>query len=227
MFKKMSKSLSGGDQIQLLSLSLFMLLLAFFIVLSTLIEFDKDKVSELKSGIEQAFLKGAVIERGPEEMDKAGDKIGTGIEQTFAELEELLRVNIGIFGLQKIGNSGAMVVTVPEDELFALKPDILSQITAVLHGGGNDKVRFELEVLAGVDRNVSEEDKAAINGKIQKLGTFARALTQNGLPEHRLSVGIIKSKSTIVDLVFYGRRSDKPFVKLDPSQINRGMGGGV
>ena len=106
MFKKTTKSGEGGDQIQLLSLSLFMLLLAFFIVLSTLIEFDKEKMSELRTGIEQAFLKGNIIERGPSEKDVTGDKIGTGIESIFTEMEGLLRLNIGIVGLQKIGNSG-------------------------------------------------------------------------------------------------------------------------
>ncbi len=227
MFKKTSKSGGGDDQIQLLSLSLFMLLLAFFIVLSTLIEFDKDKMSELRTGIEQAFMKGAIIERGPSEDNVGGDKIGTGIERIFGNVEDLLRTNIGVFGLQKVGNSGAMIVTVPEDELFALDPDILAQIAKALRGGENEIVRYELEVLGGINDDVRGVDTSVLDEKIQKLGKFARTMVDVGVLEHRLSVGIIRSKSTMVDLIFYARRSDKPFVKLDPGQINRGMGGGM
>lgn len=220
--KKMHKN-HNSDQSQVMSLALFLLLLAFFIVLSTMIEFDEEKVSKLKLGLEEAFVV-SKVEGGYGELDQ-GDKIGESISQTFGEVEQLMRLNIGIVSLQKFEQDSIMVITVSADDLLSASQDTLNTLANILAYSKNEEVRFELEALYGLGNslvNVSENERREAT---KKMGQFARSMTNFALPTHAMSIGLLEGKKDMVDLVLYAHRKDKPLTKFNPAQIKRGFGG--
>lgn len=213
----------GTNTSQMLLLSLFLLLLAFFIVLSTMIEYDMDKISRMKKGLQDAFII-SKDEGTAGDLDKGSD-VGKAVVEAFGRVEELVRVSMGVVSLQKFNNGSVMVITVEANDLLNADHTSLDSLATLLSYSEHEDVRYELEALYGLGEQVSTASEEKRGLAIERLGEFARNMTKFALPTHSMSIGLMRGKEDMVDLIIYAHRKDKAHIEFNPSQIKRGFGG--
>lgn len=194
---------SGSDSAQVLSLSLFLMLLAFFIVLSTFSDFEENKVSAVQSSVEGAFSSDIMGETGtPAEAE--GDDFAENSGQAFDDIEAVLKAQIGLISITRDADSGIMVVSVPEKSVFEdhLSPydgnkTLAGEITSIITRTQGKDIGFQVKVNGHLDSQT-----LAPQEKIKGLGIFARSMIQKGIDPDAISIGLVQAKPGYVDLIF-------------------------
>lgn len=209
----------GDDSSQVLALSLFLMLLAFFIVLSTFSDFEEAKVSAVQTSVDEAFSSASdIMGETATPSDKAGDDFASQTGQAFDDIEAVLKAQIGLISITRDTQSGLMTISVPEKSVFEdhLSPygggkTLASEITTIVKRTQGTSVGFRVRVNAHLD-----SETLAPATKIKGLGIFARSMMQNGMDPHAMSIGLIGGKPGYVDLVFETYRGgDQPHLTPD------------
>ena len=218
MTSRRRKTYQGSDSAQVLALSLFLMLLAFFIVLSTLSTFDERKVLAVRDSVEDSFASDIFGVDG-KPADEEGDDFDRDVGKAFDDLEAVLKAQIALISIKKEAEAGVMTVSLPEDAVFKdhLPPKnqiLAAQIVKIITRSAGKSVGFRVEANTHFDR----EDKSS-NDKVNGLGAFMRSMMQRGIDPHALSMGLKKGKQGYVDLIFYTyRRGDKPQPQSKPEE---------
>lgn len=190
----------GDGGIYVLYLSVFFLLLAFFILLTSLSTFKKQKAEAVVAGIQDAFGNGE------------GDGGGAGLmAQAVARMNAVGRGMVaeipGAVMAPPVPHGDRLAVDLPLDGLLA--PDggggrqvadahaaLITGIAAALKGeGGRDTGAapppLSLEFLAG---DGGRDDEDGVQDPVRAAGAVARALVAAGAPVARLTVGVERGR---------------------------------
>lgn len=187
----------GG--IYVLYLSVFFLLLAFFILLTSLSTFKKQKAEAVVAGIQDAFGNGdgggvGLMAQAMARMNVVGQGMVTEIPGAVMAPPvphgDRLAVDLPLDGLLTADGGGAMRVADAHGPL-------ITGIAAALKGeAGGDKggasLPLSLEFLAG---DGGRDDDDGIQDPVQAAGAVARALVAAGAPVARLTVGVERGRA--------------------------------
>lgn len=212
-----------GFSRQLLSLSLFVVLLAFFIVLNGVSTFDEGKVRDTMSSVGFAF--GTKIEAisgfdGEEASQTESEEGETGEGSVFERMQALFNANIPGNKAVLSRSQGVLHVALPLEE-FEQSVAATLQAEGRLNDGGmsdymidtlialmnreDEGVTYRMDIMY----NMSDSPAEMLNSSPQELrshliraGALAADIEKIGLPEGLMSIALSKGNPAIVDLFF-------------------------
>ncbi len=211
-----------GNAGQMMNLSLFIMLLAFFIVLNSLSSYEEEKMSKVKQSLDIAFSTDARQEDvAPSLQDDLARSLNEG--DTFDRLEALFTAQIPSFEVSKSRSQGIMMVQVPHEEfskaVFALGqvdmtrrptrfetrenfflPTLVSLVQANIDGAPT-----RLEIYVQIDENPARyqnQNPQDMLEVVSDVSKFSKALQERRMPEKLLNIGVAKGDPNFVNLVF-------------------------
>jgi hypothetical protein len=179
----------GGDGATLLYLGVFILLLAFFILLNSISYFHDEKVGAVIRSVDDAFSTQALLTGSPGDRQQVRREAA----RALADLGDLIRAELPLAKVEAGTETGTLHVTMPASNLFA--NDGLSIRPS--QQGLMDRVARALEARPrGI--SVRAEFLLATKGAsdnaplVARVGALARAVAALGADPASMSVGLEK-----------------------------------
>ncbi|MCB1531622.1 MAG: hypothetical protein KDJ35_02020 [Alphaproteobacteria bacterium] len=195
---------------QFLALSMFVMLLSFFIILNAMSNFEEIKARDVLTSITVAFSKeqlpddlNANIVEAPEKSYHEGN--------TLDKLRELFEAQIA--GVKTKTNRLGTIMHLRmqlddfEKQLAApgtafggtLAPTLVSLLSA------EDDVPYSMEMLINLDKNpatLQNETPQNVVQNVTRVAGYARLMEDAGLPKKYLSAGLSEGEPGTIDLYF-------------------------
>jgi len=204
--EQQTKRLFGSDPTMGLFVALYLILLAFFIVLAAMSEQAEVRSSAALESVNSTFPKGGhqkVPEINPAAKDAAQDTVLSGIQREFIS-------EMNIPGRFSRAGGNAFEVQFPQEYLFQkgsfqVRPDMgpfLDQLIRILRQAPASN-RQEVVFLFGsgkgaVRREITRSQEVAI----RRAGSLARYLRNKGLPSGTFSAGFTAIPQSDIVAVF-------------------------
>lgn len=179
-----------------LFLALYLLLLAFFILLNTISTFEEVKTREVQESLSSAF---ASILPPTTSLQTVTSIEGPAVaaEDMQEKLGQLFQTAIKVVRVEVIQPGKLMEVIMHVDQLFdpnsilirERQSDFMAQLASVL-SDDQGYASYELEMVMGSDIGSKGTIEVENNLQIARAGSFARELIAIGAPQDRLFVGI-------------------------------------
>lgn len=224
---------------KLLALSLFIMLLAFFIVLTALSSYEETRVVPIFQSLEMAFASSLRDSTEQKAAVSGKSDISTSEGTTLERLEALFSSIVPSRDVVRNTRTGTLHVRMDMEtferatSLLSLEQDfeekkeaarqtfILPALVALLRADRND-APYHMDVFLEVEDNPAQfmnenPDKAALD--IKKAGVFAKRIENAGLPQKLMAVGLQKGEGGMVELFF---RPYVPFTPLPAEGIEAG-----
>ncbi|MCI5060259.1 MAG: flagellar motor protein MotB [Alphaproteobacteria bacterium] len=231
--RKIEQAGGGSNTGQMMNLSLFIMLLAFFIVLNSLSSYEEIKTEKVKRSIELAFAKDArQDDYSPSVREDPVKSVNQG--DTFERLEALFESQIASYEVVKSKSRGVMMVTLPYEQfkraVMAVGQKDLTQYPSRRAIAGNfflptlvslmraniDGAPTRMEILLHAPENPAQTQNRApdkMAALINQVGTFSRRLEKQGIPQKMLNIGVSRGDPETVDLVF------RKYVPFSPVEV--------
>ncbi len=225
---------SGSNTGQMMNLSLFIMLLAFFIVLNTLSSYEEIKTETVRRSVELAFSKDAEIKEDlPSVRDDPAKSLKEG--HTFERLDALFESQIVSFETTSSKSRGIMMVRVPykkfSEAILAVGQKDLLQYPSRKAVRGNfflptltsllrrniDGAPTRMEILVHTKKNPAELQNQApkkLQDIMSKVGVFSQRLQKQGMPEKLINIGVAKGDPDFIDLIF------RKYIPFSPAKVD-------
>lgn len=218
---------------QILSLSIFIILLAFFLVLNTQAQFDEGRSGPILESLERTFASKFEAADQTKPASVPDVTSGRGDGDSYERIEALFRSRIPSATARRSSRTGVLIVTVPFADLESLivadensgpvsdnnnsaqnKELILSAINILDH---DDPARkLQMDIILNLDyhpqkiggpytRNDTEKESP-----LRKISKIAERFEEKGMPVNLLNIGLQKGKKETVDIIF---RPYKPYLE--------------
>ena len=225
------KAKSNAMANQFLALAMFIMLLAFFIVLNAISEFEEQKVTPVLSSIEKAFTGGSDIlppkvtaSQGeqPSDNETNEDKESTKEGSTLDEIEGFFSAQIPGLDSEKVSDEGTFIVHAKEPVLkFAVdhiedtmvNPYIVKKEGFDYFLGGvlylmvnNEKYKnYHIDIFLNTRKepasNGFSKSKEA-EKQVKLAAQLAEKLERSGLDTRYINIGLQKGKRGHTSIVF-------------------------
>lgn len=224
---------------QMMTLSLFIMLLAFFIVLNAISSYEEIKTEQVRRSVLMTFSKDTTLET-PEASSQADDARAMKEGHAFDRLEALFTAQITGFEAVQSKSRGVMMVQVPyaefKEAVMALGQKDLTRYPSRRAISGNfflptlvsilrsdlDGAPTRIEILLATKRNPAQtqnQNPNQIKDVINEAGVLSQKLEDQGMPQRLLNIGIEKADPEFVNLVF---RKYVPFSLMENEEVNNG-----
>lgn len=211
----------GGNSLRLLNLSLFIMLLAFFLVLNGISSYEEVKYRPILQNLQMTF---STVQR--EEGD--GPSMAPSSEQSFNEgatvdrIDALFNAQITGFKTQKLQDEGVMTTSIPREE-FDRAMTTMGQVdltkvktvtglqtyfvptlvSLMLSAEKGRPYRMDLVLhTQGDPAALMNEKPAILRDLIAQASTYAAILTKAGLPETLVNIAVEQGDPQTVTLYF-------------------------
>jgi hypothetical protein len=223
--RRISDSGTGASPIQLLGLSLFIMLLAFFIVLNSVSSFNEDKIKPVMNSIDQTFstrMEDIAARRPSTRPDEETESRGEGRYPGLKQLENLFRSFIVGAEIQTDYDKGTMWVRMdyeslnktilkaaspsgtplPEEE--GADDNFLATLVSLMETQAQSQV-YRMDMLLNTEETPVElklDRPAVFQRERDRIGKLSRMLEQAGVSPGQISIGLRSGEEDQVDLVF-------------------------
>ena len=203
----------SGDTSTETFLALYLIVLAFFILLTSISKREEDRAKVVLGSLGSTFSERSLVVTGP--LDYT---FGSGVFWTSGALGESVRALFqSTFPLAKISPYqpfGRLAIEAPVDAFFvpggslfqAQQTQFLDRLSAIL-ARDRPELAFEVEITvflpAGTARSVDKSLTRSL--AVARAGAFARALVDRGVPAARVIAGIGEGQSGMLLLTFFER----------------------
>lgn len=190
-------------------LSLFLILLAFFVMLNVIATQDPSKVEAAVSSLTETFAKSRLLNDAGTLSAKSGSLV---VDEAFFDNVHALLHARKSWGRVKISSGDGFLTAVFErNRLFLPKTGVLtpdagnlarSFAAAMARGSGGKPVRsIEIRVVA----TAAEMDVGAgtIPVPVRQAGGFADMLTRSGVRPEAVGLGLKTGNSALLEMTFY------------------------
>lgn len=201
---------AGGSTIALF-LSLFLLILAFFILLVTISTIEDVKSSAVKDSLSSAFKSIVPPSTSPTEFtSKDGDFIAG--QQFQEQIDGIFATALRVAKVEVVQPGRLMRVKFPTNNLyvgetaeinssaFALLDRIVAALSAPPPG-----LRFDMELVIGSPYSPNTGMATEQTLEMARVGGFARVMTERGLPSGNVAIGLMPGDTEDVTIWFYTR----------------------
>lgn len=181
-------------------LSLQLLLLAFFILLSTISTFDESRVRSVLGSVQEAF---SDVTGSSEHDDVEMQADSIVLSAIVDEVEGVVKTALQLDRVTRVGD-GDIAFDLPAESLFAAgtaqstpgRADVLRRIVVALDRRPSG-YRYELDILVGrAAAEAGAGDAVSLPAlQIDRAGTLARALVDAGATPSGLSSGLLPGAS--------------------------------
>lgn len=222
---------------RLLALSLFIMLLAFFIVLTALSSYEETRVAPIFQSLEESFAANLrdKSELKPSVTGRNAGAYGDGT--TLEQLEALFTAIIPARNIASNKYEGTLHISMTIEEfersitLLSLGRDfeekqeearnsfILPALVALLQAD-HKGAPYHMDILLNTGGNPAflendNPDKIALDMK--RVGAYGRRIEQAGLPQKYMTVGLQEGKTSMIDLFF------RPYIPFNPLAYVTGL----
>ena len=206
----------GRSSTVIVFLSLFLLILAFFIVLVTISTFEKVKSKAVMSSVTTAFTTNLPPRTEPttDFTAKEGDVLAGQVFQeritgVFATTMQVAKVEI-------VKPGRMMRAEMPSNAIFfegedRIRPNaftFLDRIVAAL-SARPPGLRFDMEFVIGTAYNDDHVLPVHQTLEMSRAGAFAREMVSRGAPPDSLSIGLAPGDRDLITIRFYVRHQDE------------------
>ncbi len=209
-----------GSQIP--GLSMFVILLAFFIVLNSVSIIKEERAKPMMEGIEQAFAS-KISEREDWLPSSApDDKNGLGEGRTIDRVERMFSAHIAGIQTQKDEGSGTLLMKIKYADFAAAVSSVgagadananfMRTLTSMMKASAaGQPYRMDVFLQTGENPPALQNDQPQKMAVLMRdLGALAQALEQAGLPQKLLTIGMEQGQDGMVELLF------RPHVAYNP-----------
>ncbi|MBX2835058.1 MAG: hypothetical protein KTR28_08830 [Micavibrio sp.] len=195
---------------QYLGLSLFLMLLSFFIILNSMSEFKQDKAAPVLNSLTLAFTPDdeVKLDAGPTEAPAPAEREGSTLDKIQ-----------GLFNAQISGLKAKQNRMGTELRLKMNRDAFMAEANSTLAGDGSaffldtlvslidtqNTARYKMDMVA----SVAGDDRATRESVAQDMSALAGKLEAAGLPQNMISAGIGEGEAGTVELHF------RPFKRFD------------
>ena len=227
-----TSSLSNAGQ--MMNLSLFIMLLAFFIVLNTLSSYEEIKTEKVKRSIELTFSKDPQVEEIKSSM--APDPAQAMREgHTFDRLEALFNAQIASFEAVQSKSRGVMMIELPlkefERAIMAVGQENILNYPSRRDIRGNfflptlasilrtdiDGAPTRMEMMIKSSQNPADlqnQKPSDMRALVNQVGKFSQKLQSQGMPQKLINIGVAKGNPDKIELIF------RKYVPFSPVEEN-------
>lgn len=210
---------------QLLALSLFIMLLAFFIVLNAISTFEEDKLQDVMLSIEDTFS-ARITEASNEKPSTAqSDQKSLNEGDTIEQIDALFKAQIPGYEVVKNRQRGMMLVQVPRKEFedavkglgdkkasSGFSTAFLPTLVSLMRSEGRG-TPYRVDVTYYLEDNparLQNQQPQRMAETIRNVGGVARQIEGAGLQARLMTIGLQKGNPEMVDLVFQRHRPFNP-----------------
>lgn len=201
-----------SDNTVSLFLSLYLLLLAFFIVLNTISETRDARVAKAVYSVKETFQDYSPPSQ--EILESAANPDSMIASEVYLEdVRNVFSAHLKNAKFQKKTDGTLLRTIVPAEELFEsgsarLTPATGTLMDAIANGLGTSRVgtRREIEMLIGSGEKLPDVDDLGRVLEIRRSSAFSRALRARGVAGNSISSGVRAGDPNTVEITFYVRR---------------------
>lgn len=236
--EEVSQSSNTG---MLMNLSLFIMLLAFFIVLNSLSAYEEKKIGDVVESVEIAFAKDArQKDIAPSVTDSPVQSVNEG--STFERIDALFQAQISSYKKTVDATRGVMTISLPLDKfsraIMAAGQRDLTKMPATRDPRGNFMIPTLVSILKSDEKGAvyrmnilmhtpdnpphyQNQNPSEMGMVMGRVSGFAEKLERGGFSQKLLNVGIKKGKPDMVELNF---EPHVPFSPVDEKEKAQGNG---
>lgn len=205
---------------QYLALSLFVMLLSFFIILNSMSEFEDSKAKSVLSSLDVAFTGGILDRDEPLASMQTAETTDNEKGNTLGRIEGLFENNISNYKVVKNRFGTEMWIILPlaefeeqlqatqdmlrDDDLDQGKATFLSTLVSLVQSEDTG-VPYRMDMILNtgeqpaIMKNEKPEDLAKYTSKAT---SFSRLLEENGMPIRFISAGLDSGQKDYIELMF-------------------------
>jgi hypothetical protein len=198
-------------------LSLYLLLIAFFIVLNNISQQASMKAEQAVASVTDTFRK------YPGKRDDGAFGLGrgelSGNEMFLRQVQGLFENSLPLARFTRDQRHGVLRVTVPSEAVFisneaefARSADIFMKRLATSLVSNDAGLRYEAEIAIGSGPVLPQGDAIAQALEMRRAGALARRLLELGAPNNTVSTGVVPGDPGVVAFSFHTR--DRSSLKL-------------
>ncbi len=203
---------SGSNGAISLFLSLYMLLLAIFILLNSITTFEESRIRQALGSVNDKFRTNSEITaQNKDDKDRSGDALIR--RQFFTGLQELFAERLPVARVQVSEDGNVLRIEIPLDFLFSRESSVIHPRSDQLLAGVADSLvlkvanlRYEAEFLMPTESAGGSSRNGPLTTDVLRAGAFARKLRELGVPSSAISVGTRDGAAGRARLNFYARR---------------------
>lgn len=205
-----SKSLGS----QMPGLSLFIILLAFFIMLNSISVIKEEKVKPLMDSVEEAFAARIVNNENWLPATSPSEEKGSEEGRTLQRIEALFQSHIAGIETQKDEMTGALLMRMPYDDFAKAVSSVgdkatqneafMKTLTSMMRSSHAGQP-YRMDIFLQVDDNpatMHRKQPQKMTVLMRDLSTLAQSLEKAGLSQRLMSIGMEKGQSGHVELLF-------------------------
>lgn len=206
-------------------LSLYLILLAFFILLTTISFRDNARVEAAIGSVTSTF--GAHLAEPTKPRTKGTEGKFEDAPRAFINVvRKLFNETLPALKLPIVAKDGTMRVEVPILDLFKRGESRIRRRSRPLLGGiadglalQNDEWRFEIEILLASGIALPGGSEVGGDLDVRRAGNFARYMRALGAPAHSIRTGIRAGDPEMAQLSFYIRDVRKARLDFDRGAV--------
>jgi len=201
-------------------LGLFLLVLAFFIVLVSMSTIEKVKSNAVKNSLTSAFSSILPPTTNPATFLSLEGEI-LAAPQFQAQIGELFSTAIQVAKVEVVQPGRLMRVVVPVESLFGesktqVKPEqypLLDRVVATL-SGRPPGLRFDMEFVLGTRAATGRALPLDQTLEMARAGAFAREMARRGAPPDSVAIGLTAGDASEAVMWFYVRGEEEARLRL-------------
>lgn len=207
------------DNAASLFVSLYVVILAFFILLTSNAQFDVEKTKNVVDSVNKAFSIEVVSE-----TDVRIDSIGNELSATqfFEDMQKSLQSVVPLEEMKVITDGQQMIIIMRSTALFNRDdPNLRYDRRRFYHRLSETLTQWRkgtdmhLTMIQGVEKPVSGDANASTTLEITRAGNFARFMENRGVAPHDLLIAIEQNNPDTISLIF-------DVVHIDSSKLDLG-----
>ena len=205
---------------QFLSLSLFLMLLSFFIVMNSVSDFEEYKARPVMNSLLSAFSNDVVVSPPPTPVDPGQIMESNKKGDTLEALEGLFNAHVSGFEVKKNRLGTVMHVRVPvgrfenaldfssldvPDIAFGTRGAFLPTLVSLMRSEVNG-IPMRVEMILNTQGEPDEllkNDPSGFASSLRRVSGFAQKLERSGLPRKMMSAGLGAGDPSKIDLFFH------------------------
>lgn len=205
-FQSHSKPKAGPENTAALFVSLYVVILAFFILLTSNAQFDVEKTKDVSESVKKAFSMDI-----PSETEVKRPTVGSelSVTQFFEEIQDSVKTVVPLEEMEVITDGTTMIMTMDSTALYNSGDSELRYDRSGFYerlsdtmGKWREGMLMTLTFVQGLPRNTDSGLYVA------RGGNFARFMENHGSAPESLSVGIEEHGGDTITLIFDVRSFD-------------------
>ena len=203
----------ANDPSIVLFLGLYLLLLAFFIMLNSISKIDEERSSQAVDSVGEAFSE-LIPSRFRSENDLIAQGAVVATDSFKGELTAAMASILAVAEVESLGGNQLRVET-DVDSLFDESAEVFNENAAIfmdrigrVFRRTEDGQRRELEIIIGVGEELPETIDAANNQALRQVTLFTRELIDRRVPEELMSIGLSPGNEGGILMFFNSRATE-------------------